>query len=45
MTADVVAELRERLRRHPADRHPLQHATAQFHLGSVLLGAGDVDGA
>lgn len=45
MTADVVAELRDRLRRHPADRQPLQHATAQFHLGGVLLGADALDEA
>ena len=43
--ADVLAELRERLRRHPADVRPLQHATAQFHLGTVLLGDGAVDDA
>jgi tetratricopeptide (TPR) repeat protein len=41
----VVAELRERLRRHPADQRPLQHATAQFHLGGVLLGSGALDEA
>lgn len=40
--ADIVAELRDQLRRHPADRHPLQHATAQFHLGGVLLDQGAV---
>lgn len=34
---DPVAELRERLARYTADRHPLQHATAQFHLGNLLL--------
>lgn len=37
----VVAELRERLRRYPAARYPVQHATAQFHLGTALLQAGD----
>ncbi|MDP9385366.1 MAG: tetratricopeptide repeat protein, partial [Actinomycetota bacterium] len=45
MDADVVAELRDRLRRHPADRQPLQHATAQFHLGGVLLADGALDEA
>jgi len=35
--ADPAHELRERLARHPAERDPLQHATAQFHLGGVLL--------
>jgi len=34
---DVEDELRERLRRYPHDRYPVQHATAQFHLGTVLL--------
>jgi len=34
---DPAEILRERLRRYAADRHPLQHATAQFHLGHVLL--------
>jgi len=32
--------LTERLSRYPADRYPVQHATTQFHLGSVLLHAG-----
>ena len=45
MSADVVAELHERLRRHPADQHPLQHATAQFHLGGVLLSDGELEAA
>lgn len=34
---DPVEALRERLARYTADHHPLQHATAQFHLGNVLL--------
>lgn len=33
--------LRERLGRHPVERYPVQHATTQFHLGSVLLQSGD----
>jgi tetratricopeptide (TPR) repeat protein len=37
--------LAERLARHPVERYPVQHATMQFHLGSVLLQTGDVDGA
>lgn len=45
MTDDVVAELRDRLRRHPAHTQPLQHATAQFHLGGVMLAEGAVDDA
>jgi tetratricopeptide (TPR) repeat protein len=32
--------LTERLSRYPADRYPVQHATTQFHLGSVLLHVG-----
>jgi tetratricopeptide (TPR) repeat protein len=43
--ASEVAELQARLARYPADRYPAQHATAQFHLGSALLHAGDVDPA
>ncbi|MBA3719069.1 MAG: hypothetical protein H0W95_02080, partial [Nocardioidaceae bacterium] len=34
---DLVA----RLGRYPVDRYPVQHATTQFHLGSVLLHASD----
>lgn len=30
-----------RLSRYPADRYPVQHATTQFHLGSLLLQAGE----
>jgi len=30
-----------RLRQYPVDRYPVQHATTQFHLGSLLLHAGD----
>ncbi|MEJ7744106.1 MAG: hypothetical protein WKF73_17135, partial [Nocardioidaceae bacterium] len=33
--------LTARLARYPADRYPVQHATTQFHLGSVLLHAGE----
>lgn len=33
-------ELRARLRRHPPDRYPVQHATAQFHLGLALTELG-----
>ena len=42
---DLLAELHDLLRRHPADERPLQHATARFHLGSVLLAAGALDDA
>lgn len=34
------AALRERLRQHAADHYPVQHATARFHLGALLLGRG-----
>jgi tetratricopeptide (TPR) repeat protein len=40
-----MEELRARVGRYPADRYPVQHATAQFHLGSVLLQAGQADAA
>jgi len=30
-----------RLQQYPVARYPVQHATTQFHLGSVLLHAGD----
>ena len=33
-------DLRRRMDRHPADRYPVQHATACFHLGTVLTDAG-----
>ncbi|HEX2031390.1 MAG TPA: tetratricopeptide repeat protein [Actinomycetota bacterium] len=41
----AVAELRERARRHPPDRYPVQHATAQFHLGAALAQDGRLDEA
>jgi len=42
---DGVEALRERLRQYTAERHPLQHATAQFHLGGLLLGRGELEDA
>ncbi|MDP9377644.1 MAG: tetratricopeptide repeat protein [Actinomycetota bacterium] len=39
---DAIAELEERLRRFPAKRYPVQHATAQFHLGVALVESGDL---
>jgi tetratricopeptide (TPR) repeat protein len=42
---DVVTQLRARLRRYPHDRYPVQHATAQFHLGCALLNAGEAEEA
>lgn len=41
----VVAELRSRLSRHDPDRYPVQHATAAFHLATVLLQAGELEEA
>ncbi|MDP9401574.1 MAG: hypothetical protein M3P39_11665, partial [Actinomycetota bacterium] len=40
-----VGELEERLRRFPAQRYPVQHATAQFHLGVAHAQTGDLAGA
>lgn len=40
--ADVLTE---RLTRYPPDGYPVQHATTQFHLGSVLLQSGESEGA
>ncbi len=34
---DVVQQLHDRIERHPPQRYPVQHATAQFHLGHALL--------
>lgn len=45
MVAPDEESLLERVRRHPAHRYPVQHATAQFHLGSALLQAGDTSRA
>lgn len=36
---DVTAELEARLRRYPADRYPVQRATALFHLGTAVADA------
>lgn len=44
-TADLLDELSARLDRYPAERYPVQHATAQFHLGSALAGLGRLDEA
>lgn len=35
-----LIELTARLARYPAERYPVQHATASFHLGSALTEAG-----
>jgi tetratricopeptide (TPR) repeat protein len=42
---DLIEELESRLERYPADRYPVQHATAQFHLGVALTNAGQVAAA
>lgn len=44
-SAEAVRHLEAELRRHPADRYPIQHATARFHLGTVHLGAGRPEAA
>jgi tetratricopeptide (TPR) repeat protein len=41
----VVDELRERLERYPADRYPVQHGTASFHLGLALAEQGRLEEA
>ncbi len=38
----MIQTLDERLARYPVDRYPVQHATAQFHLGVALTNAGRV---
>lgn len=40
-----ITELTQRLTRYPADRYPVQHATAQFHLGALLTDIGRLDDA
>lgn len=37
-----LRELRDQLLRYRADRHPVEHATLQFHLGTTLLQAGQI---
>jgi len=41
MTQSEQEVLLARLQQYPVARYPVQHATTQFHLGSVLLHAGD----
>lgn len=41
MTTAERDALRDRLAQHPVDRYPAQHATTQFHLGALLLHAGE----
>jgi hypothetical protein len=37
---ETIEELERRLARFPPERYPVQHATAQFHLGVALVNAG-----
>ncbi|MGI8683681.1 MAG: tetratricopeptide repeat protein [Acidimicrobiales bacterium] len=41
----AVGELQAHLDRYPADRYPVQHATARFHLGVALAGEYRLDEA
>ena len=41
----AIAELERRLSRYPAQTYPVQHATAQFHLGVALTSEGRLDDA
>ena len=42
---DAIEELEARVAQHPAGRYPVQHATASFHLGALLVDAGRGDEA
>jgi len=42
---EAVVELERRLRMYPRDRYPVQHATASFHLGTLLLQRDDAAAA
>jgi tetratricopeptide (TPR) repeat protein len=42
---EVLGRLRAEVARHDPDDHPVQHATACFHLGSTLLTVGRLDEA
>ncbi len=42
---NALDEIEQRLARYPADRYPVQHATAQFHLGVLLTDASRLDEA
>lgn len=37
---DAIDELEARIAQHPAERYPVQNATASFHLGALLAEAG-----
>jgi tetratricopeptide (TPR) repeat protein len=36
----AITDLEQRAARYPPEHYPIQHATAQFHLGGLLAGAG-----
>jgi tetratricopeptide (TPR) repeat protein len=42
---DAIEDLRRRLVRHPPERYPIQHATAQFHLGTALAQTNELEAA
>ncbi len=42
---NVLEELQDRVARYDAERYPVQHATARFHLGVSLTNCGRVDEA
>jgi tetratricopeptide (TPR) repeat protein len=44
-TTELIDSLQERIRRYPAERYPIQHATAQFHLGIALANCGRAEDA
>jgi tetratricopeptide (TPR) repeat protein len=41
----AIAALEDQVRRYPPERYPVQHATAQFHLGVALANAGHAEEA
>lgn len=45
MADGAIADLERRVVRYPAGRYPVQHATAQFHLGVALTNEGRLDEA
>lgn len=44
-TDSLISELNERLARYPAARYPVQHATAQFHIGTIFTNDGRLEEA
>ncbi|MBW3664717.1 MAG: tetratricopeptide repeat protein [Actinobacteria bacterium] len=43
--AETIRQLESSVRRYSAERYPVQHATAQFHLGSAFFQVGRYDDA